>query len=119
MEHASPPPLLVLATAVTGIFTALLLWFWAAGWGVSPASLAKALDAARVNPLVLLWVLHHFLLVATAAVWSVLDGAARRTRRIDRAAWATAILLLGVLGVWAYVARRTTPPNRDAGDSLR
>jgi hypothetical protein len=107
VDTRTPPPLLVVATAVLGIATALLLWFWHAAYGISVPAFLRAIDAARVHPLVSLWVLHYAFLLLTAAVLAVKDGAQRGLSLASRGAWAIAILVLGVLGVWAYLARRS------------
>lgn len=109
VEPRPPPPLLVFATAVLGIGTALLLWFWSAAFGVSVPAFVRAVGAAGQHPLVLLWVIHYALLLFTAALLVLLDTGRRRLPWPARAAWVAAVLGLGVIGVWAYLARREEP----------
>ena len=106
--------LLVVLIALLALPTLGLGWVWLARthWDLS-ASMAYTVRQVSRDPLALLASLHLACLWATGAVWVWRDGRRRGLGPLARLAWGLALLALGVLGVWIYLAVR--PPFRREG----
>ena len=106
--------LLVVLIALLALPAFFLFWVWLAQAKFDPAAaLAGTFRRVDDDPLLLAAVVDLCLLLLTGAVWLQADARRRGIGRAGRTAWVVALLVLGSLGLWMYLAAR--PPTRRPG----
>lgn len=101
--------LLVVLIALLAIPALGFFWVWLkrAGWEFDRAAWATFREADD-DPLVLWCLVDLVLLLVTLCIWLWRDAGARGVGPVGRVAWMVALLLLGTLGLWIWLAAR--PP---------
>ena len=106
--------LLVVLIALLSLPAIGLLWVWLARSGYDPGrGFSGTLAQVDDDPLLLLVVADFCLAVATACVLLWRDAAGRGVGRSARLGWLLALVLLGTLGAWIYLAVRPRRPGTE------